>query len=1240
MGVVYEAYDRKRHEIVALKTLQQTEASNIYRFKREFRALADVAHPNLVSLYELLGEGDSWFFTMQLVQGVNFLEYVWEGLSYEPEVAAEDLPTLIEPLEPRPEGTDTGQSATARPLVNFQRLRQSLGQLAEGVCALHSANRLHRDIKPSNVLVTSEGRVVLLDFGLVKEFDSSVAEDSVSVVGTPAYMSPEQALGEPVSSASDWYSIGIMLYQALTGQLPFAGQRLFEMIMRKQECPPLFPSKIVRGVPEDLDRLCEQLLRSDPLARPSGAEVLRILGGFAVNVSGLPAAKDRTAPFVGREPHLATLRDALDSVKEGNTVAISVHGHSGLGKSTLIRHFIDDVQHREKEVVILEGRCYEQESVPYKALDSLMDALSHYLKRFSTHEAEALMPRDCAALARLFPVLQQVDAIASGRRRVLEIPDSQELRRRAFAALRELLIRVADRWPMVLFIDDLQWGDADSAALLTELLRPPDPPALLLIASYRTEEAERSPLLKSFLASLSGFEGIQSREIVVGELIPEEARMLASALLNEERSYAASQAMTIARESGGSPLFIAELARHAEDARQGSMAAASTAEITLDEMIHVRVARLPDEARRFLEVIAVAGQPFDVRVAARAAGLPAGGHDVIGTLRVNHLIRTREIDNYDEIETYHDRVRENVCGHIEPEQLRTHHQNLALALESAEHSDPETLAVHYSGAGDRENAARYTSLAATKASEAFAFDRAARLYQQALELRPAMDGEGLTVRVRLGDALAKAGRGAEAAAAYLQASNRAAAADALELRRQAAEQLLRSGHIDEGLSALDLVLNSMGMSLATTPKRALASLLFRRLCARLRGTAFREHKASGIQAEELTRVDTCWSIGIGLSMVDVIRGADFQARHLLLALKTGEPSRVARAFASEAPYVATIGVRGRRRAERLLREADVLAARVNEPDALGRAKLAAGITAYLTGRWKQAVAFTSSAEQILRERCTGVAWERNTAHHFYLMSCICLGEWREISQRLPALLQEAQERGDLLAEANLGTRMSYLMLLAADEAGRAREQWRGGLEGWSQQGFHTQHYYDLLRQGEIALYAAEPSTGWDFMTSRWGALSSSLILRIQTFRIEVLHLRARIALAAAVHARSEADAAHFRRAAGADTRRLSRERTAWALAFAQLIRAGLASIQGGLDDAAHLLNSAEDSFVKEDMALYAAAARRCRGDIIGGDEGRALVRSADDFMESQKVKNPSRIAAMLVPGRWRNPDRS
>ena len=212
MGTVFRAYDRERRRPVALKVMNRAGAAAILRFKHEFRTLLGVAHPNLVTLYELISDGQNWFLTMELLDGVTFLQYVRD----------EDPPTT-RPVSPG----DPGAIHETQLLTPGQRvrLRAATRQLADGIAWLHAAGKLHRDIKPSNVIVTREGRVVLLDFGLVAEQGCDGRHHSTEehILGTAAYMAPEQAAGLPVSPASDWYSVGVMLFEALTGRLPFLG---------------------------------------------------------------------------------------------------------------------------------------------------------------------------------------------------------------------------------------------------------------------------------------------------------------------------------------------------------------------------------------------------------------------------------------------------------------------------------------------------------------------------------------------------------------------------------------------------------------------------------------------------------------------------------------------------------------------------------------------------------------------------------------------------------------------------------------------------------------------------------------------------------------------------------------------------------------------------------------------------------------------------------------------------------
>jgi serine/threonine protein kinase len=1237
MGIVYKALDRKHQKVVALKTVQGLDPGALYRFKQEFRALAGLAHPNLVTLHELVADAGQCFFTMELVEGVDFLSHV-RAPSAVPSLAS--TTTLPPAFPPRPAAVNKdARPAVALAATQLGRLRTALAQLAEGVLALHAAGTLHRDIKPSNVKVTPDGRVVLLDFGLAADLDQAGLHQSTEqhILGTVAYMAPEQAASQPVSAASDWYAVGVMLYEALTGRLPFTGPPL-QVLMHKQQQDPPAPTELAAGVPEDLNTLCVELLRRDPQARPLGEEVrrrLQFLADGPTEAAPVPAARRlppaKRVPLVGRERHLRALAEAFEAVRQGRTVTVCVHGRSGAGKTALVQRFLTGLG-EGGGAAVLAGRCYEQESVPYKALDSVLDALSRHLARLPLLEAQALLPRDVQALARVFPVLRRVEAVAGAPRRGGDASDPQEARRRASAALRELLGRLSDRRPLVLAIDDLQWGDADSAALLADLLQPPDPPALLLLASYRSEDVAGSPCLRGLLQQLgtSGHDrqacaAVERRELAVEPLSPEEGRELALVLLGEDDAAAQDRAAAVARESGGNPFFVYELVQHLGRAGDDTGPLAAPA---LPDVLWGRVERLPEAQRQLVEVIAVAGWPVPQTEACRAAGWDAGDLTALAYLRADRLLRRTGTAEQPALETYHDRIRETVTARLEPAVRALHHRRLAVVLEASGRADAEVLAVHFQGAGEPGRAGHYYARAAAQAAEALAFDRAAKLYRLALELQGPQGDEERVLRTSLADALANAGRGADSGRQYLEAAEGAPPAEALELRRRAALQFLISGHIDDGLAALRAVLAAVGMRLPRTSLGALWGLVWRRLYVRLRGLGYRRRGTSEVPPEELTRINVCWSAAAGLSMVTTVEGAYFQTRGLLLALRAGEPYALARALALEAGHVSTGGGRTRRRTAQLLEAADALAREVGRPYARGLVALSRGIAAALAGDWPEGRARCDEAEGIFRASCTGVVWELDTAHRFALWPLMFMGDVPEMNRRLAVLLKEAQERDDLYALTNLGLVLRTFTRLAADEPERARDELGQVMALWSQQGFHVQHMNRLHDEVQIDLYQGEGLSAWQRLTSRWPLLVRSHLLRVQQVRIFLTHLRARSALAAAVRSTAPDP---FLRAAERDARLLEREQLPWADALAVLVRAGLGRLRGDQDAAPQLRRGVERCEATA-MRLYAASARRWLGCEVGGAAGEALTTEADVWLAAQQVRNPSRLAALLVPG--------
>ncbi|HUP59144.1 MAG TPA: protein kinase [Thermoanaerobaculia bacterium] len=1238
MGVVFEAFDRTRQQTVALKKLLEPDSSGLYRLKKEFRALADVAHPNLVPLYELIADGTEWFFTMELIEGVDFLRYVRSasapsspptdesseptirsGETYPTLIAQDHQPPTVPTLKPTVSGADAGSEApvprvfesSLTPRVHLPSLRNAVRQLAEGISALHNAGKLHRDLKPSNVLVRPDGHVVILDFGLVEDLDP-FQRKRVTFAGTPVYMSPEQIEQATISAPSDWYAVGVMLYEALTGVLPFSGG-LYAILQQKREDFPEPPRALAGDdVPKDLNDLCMALLARAPEERPTGAEILARLDG-SVSISIPPPPREGV--FVGRERELNELWRAYSVVKAGNVATAVVRGRSGLGKSALVHHFLSDLQENDANAVVLRGRCYEQESVPYKALDSLIDDLLHYLERLSPLELSAVIPADMAMLVRVFPVLEPLEA--TGRRKtVIDVLDSQEVRRRAVAALRELFARLADAQPVVLFIDDIQWGDRDSAAVLAAVLQPPGAPPMLTVLSHRDEDMGSRLFLDEVQRLRDRGELGEVFDIPIKALSFEESRELAALLGN---TIPDDKLQSIARDADGSPMFVGEMVRFAT-AMGGEHAPAN-----LDDLIRLRVAAMPAAERNVLEVLAVAGQPLERNVLSATVGDEIG--NAVLSLRSEHMIRSRVIDAREALDASHDRFREAVLASMTDADRRARHLRLAITLEDHGRRDPEMLATHYAAAGEPLRAAQHAVAAAGKASNALAFDHAARFYRLALDLHPGI-ANAHELRIQLADALTRAGRGFEAASIYLEAAAETAEPHlALELRRRAAENLLSGGHVERGLRVMEEVLASVGMKLPATPRRAVLGIIAERIRLKLRRGKDRERPLAEIPPDLLLRIDICWAVAIGMVRVDNIRAAVFQSRHLRLALEAGEPYRVTRALVVEAGYSSIGGGKTARRTDALVQKAEGHARRLDDPHLIGLVALAKTFQNVFIGRFRTALERGIEAEKQFRERCTGVSWEIDTTQSYSLCAMYYLGELAQLAPKLNELLRQAEDRGDRYGAWNVAGRPS-IVWLALDDPETALRINRTVIERWSSERFQSQHLFELLASAQIDLYLGRPAEAWQRILRSWPAMVHSKIFRVQFVFNEMLHLRARVGLAVAT---STGDRSVLRQVER-DAKAIVHMRMEWALPLAQSVRAALRDIEGDAEESRRLLTVAVRNFEKAEMRLFAAAARRRLGKLVGGDEGRAMVADADAWLRGQLVKVPEKMVDVLMPG--------
>jgi len=1112
-GIVYEVEDRELGRPVALKLLKPLRAGyaeQVRRLKREFRSVADLVHPNLVGLHELVSHGTRWFFTMELVRGHEFREHV-------------------------------GASEA--------RLRAALAQLVTGVAVLHDAGIIHRDLKPSNVLVEPGGRVVILDFGLAYGEDT---EPESAAAGTPQFMAPEQAVGGPVTTATDWYAVGLMLEAALA-QLAI--------------------------VPEDLERLCRGLLRPDPTARPCIADIAAALGDPAL---AAPRRRDAHGVFVGRGRELAELRAGHARLAAGAPSVIRIPGQPGVGKSALLAQFLDEL--RRGDALVLASRCHEREAVPYKAFDGVIDALVAHLGALPADELAALVPADLALAAQLFPALEPI----AGTSQATVPVDRREARLASFAALEQLLARVAQRRRVVIAVDDLQWSDVDSARLLSHLIAPPRPRVLFVLA-YRTGE---SPIVAETLRMLDAA-GDRGRELALGSLPAPEAEQLAAHLLGPARAAAAAG---IAERGEGHPLFIVELAR-----------AGAVAAPTLLDMLWQRVTALSADARALLETVAIAGGPLPAGVGYAAAALGDDALDAMRLLRAEHLIRA---DERDVLAVYHDRIRDAVLERGDAAARRGRHLALARCLEAAPASDSAALARHYDAAGEPAAAARHAVRAGDTAMAGLAFDRAAAMYRLAIE-RAAPTAELLE---KLGTALDSGGYSLAAGEAYMAGAEHATGDTAIDLLRRGAEHLLVVGDVERGMRALERAMAAVGERLPPTLGRARFELVSN--IVRYKVAPARPRLRDGApDAAQLRRLDVLDSAIRGLDGNDPVRAIALRGRHCRHAIASGDPRRTALGLMHVIYCYA--GKEYNPAIDASLDHAEAIGTQLGDPTILAYAQLERAMMAFAYGNWPATAAHAARAAQQFADECVGMGNERRLAQFILAGSKALMGELADARRIANALLLDAVERGDPVTEKNICGSVLARLALADDDVISARELVaRIATED---------RCPSVMMRGEtaalLAAYSGRPGDGVFAWQIRWQLIEDMGVLHVGGFRVMVARSFGTALFARAADRRDLREAARM-------TRSIARKSFPWARASLAQLRTLRALHDRRYEAAASFLDEAAQCFATAHMPLDVLACRYRLGQLLA--DPRA-VADADAQLRRAGVVNPERWTAMTLP---------
>lgn len=1181
MGVVYAGFDAQREETVALKTLGRMDPAGIYHLKREFRSLAHVVHPNLVRLHELFSDGDVWFFTMELLQGLPYDRWL-----------THNLPTQRSRF-----------SAGDWEILNG-RLQHTLPQLVTAIDAIHRAGKLHCDLKPSNVIISENGRAVLLDFGLVTDKAVDGSDSGDHIVGTPGYMAPEQAAGRKAGAWSDYYALGVILFEALTGQLPFGGSSA-DALAEKQTREAPHALDLCPGAPKELAMLSARLLARDPSRRPNHAELSdELVAQEPIDAGPIGMPSEPPERLVGRDRELRLLHDAYRLSAQGSRpVIVMLRGESGIGKSALMSRFVSELSALSSAPMVLSSRCYEQESVPFNAFDACVDELSRQLSRLPEESLQAMTPGGAFALSRLFPVLgrlrtfQQADDINSA--------DRHELRRRGFRALGQLLQRLRERRPLLLHIDDLQWSDQDSIALLLHILRQGNAPPLLFVGSHRNGDLDS---LAEIYEKLGSDIRVHFSALELAPLTEQDAAELGAGV--------PSGAL---REAHGNPFLIRELSRSSHHSPSPGYG-----EVSLLNLLQDRYKRLAAPNQRLLQAAVLSGGPIPLRIALSAAGVDPSAVD---GLRANRLVRAG--DRRGDLECYHDQIRECLASTLDAAQSSEVHRSLAQAWAADSHQDPERVAHHFDQAGDAVRAAEYAIQAALRAEAALGFHRAARLYEWALARGEFAQDAMQQFRLSQASALANAGRSREAAEACQQALECTDEAQRPPLFRMAGCFYLQGGYLEEGISLVNRGLSEYGFHVAKSEKGAAAKLLWERTKLKLR--AYRPN-TKGPNEEAIRRFDAAEQIAYALPRLDPLRFVSLATELARTAYQTGDKVRMARGMACEAWNQTILGV-PQERVRPYVAQARALCDETGDPVGRFWLDLNTANAELLRNPDVSLQYFNACGNQLHAHPDPSISflgpileWGRQYA--------LCLrGAYATVAQAMPPLLDEAWARDDLGVVPFLAGIPGTVARVAVEDLHGQQRDLQRAKDAWKSPSFSWQAI--MLAQGELILnlYQENHEGAAASAAEVLASARQSLAYKAAPVRAYVHYLEAWASLAKAREMRD-----------GSTERAQILKQARTALDFHESLDALSGTWPTPLGAAARVLQGDRDGAVaslRVDLAhptslsrlpSYRATVEWGLGHLLGGDEGAQLVDTARACLRDSGVKDAERFLAAIAPG--------
>jgi adenylate cyclase len=783
MGEVCLADDVMLDRKVALKFLAAPrEMDGLEQLLGEARAAASLDHPFICSIYEVTTLNGRACIAMEYVRG--------------------------ESLERRLRGGPL-------PLPEALRVAE---EIAEALDAAHKRRIVHRDLKPANVMLTEDGHVKVMDFGLAARLPHSddvdqamtvaVAATEGDVIGTPAYMSPEQIRGDPADRRSDIFAFGILLYEMVSGANPFKRANVAATFAAILGEPVATLHDRRPAIPTALDALAARLLAKDPAARhQSFSDVRGHLRRLSVDLSASASlvlapivdrpAGDSSVGLIGREPEREQLLQSLHEAKSGRGSLVLLLGDAGTGKTRLAEDAL--AMARRLGYQTLAGRCYEQQGTP--ALIAYTEVLEDASRVMPPAAFQQAITPAAPELAKLMPELRRLFPDLAPP---LELPP--ELRQRyLFTSVREFLTRTSRFMPLAIFIDDLQWADEPTLQLTQHLTQHLATLPIVVIAASREVEAPPTAASKSAFRSL--LERVRGqREVLPPQAVKAALDQLVSqrqarAIVLRPFTHAEVQSAlaslgkpkppgrlvkTFADRTGGNPFFVVELFRHLKDegrlfdVRHEWMRSLDLDDVELPDTVRVvlerRMKLVSSETQNLLGAAAVLGHHFEPDVLEKVADAES---DTL-TAALHEAERARILigpsGRRDVTWRFAHQLTCQMLAAAVPQQRRQRlHLRVADAMTRLDHESRvhvSGIAHHLYCAGrlaDPGRTARALIAAGDAAHAMYASEEAVQHYRRALEVLEETNadrGGRLAVQERLADVLAMVGERAAAMEQY------------------------------------------------------------------------------------------------------------------------------------------------------------------------------------------------------------------------------------------------------------------------------------------------------------------------------------------------------------------------------------------------------------------------------------------------------------------------------------------